>query len=380
MSALLRMRSLFQNPFLFLLSFILLASTVGAEQSFHNKQSSDSLIFYHIGYRDLTTNGYSKISFTLLKENIRRANRSLQQVSKIYQKANTETHKSVLRRQEALRRTIEQGENAAYYKLVQDAKIAERKFPAGTSIKIVRQGDQIAIKGNLSYNPEQDTVEILKSNFRRELQRLKDKLANYLEEVKKSVLYQKQVAETYIEHKSKLNISNELSKAYLKLGSKKIKFDYRKAAQNSRQSLFNLSSNFHSRPTIRQQVEQVASFFQSIPYKEIDDTDRFSSAGVLLPETLLDNNIGDCDSKALAMASTLINIDPNLEIFFVLIPRHAFLAINIPAERSDHKIKRNGKVYVLVETAGPSMTKVGTIYPESKAALKNNQMQLVRMN
>ena len=74
----------------------------------------------------------------------------------------------------------------------------------------------------------------------------------------------------------------------------------------------------------RELLEKALNFLQSIPYDTLQNRDLESFTGFLPAYSLLDKNIGDCDSKSVALLSIAKTLAPQIESIMVLIPKHAF--------------------------------------------------------
>ena len=88
--------------------------------------------------------------------------------------------------------------------------------------------------------------------------------------------------------------------------------------------------------------------------------------------SLLDKNIGDCDSKSVALLSIAKTLAPQIESIMVLIPKHAFLAFAVPAKLEDQTILYQGKRYVVAEVAGPAVLPLGQVGKTSESAIRKN--------
>lgn len=112
----------------------------------------------------------------------------------------------------------------------------------------------------------------------------------------------------------------------------------------------------------RGRVQLALSFFQEIPYAILDDAQR--QGGDFLPASaLLAENRGDCDSKAVALAAVLRSFTRFRKLAVVTMPGHAILGVEMPAEPGDATIRQGGRLYVALETAGPSILPVGRVGP-----------------
>jgi hypothetical protein len=112
----------------------------------------------------------------------------------------------------------------------------------------------------------------------------------------------------------------------------------------------------------RGRVQLALSFFQEIPYATLDDKQR--QGGDFLPASaLLAENRGDCDSKAVALAAVLRTFTRFRKLAVVTMPGHAILGVEMPAEPGDATIRQGGRLYVALETAGPTIFPVGRVGP-----------------
>ena len=122
----------------------------------------------------------------------------------------------------------------------------------------------------------------------------------------------------------------------------------------------------------RELLEKALNFLQSIPYDTLQNRDLESFTGFLPAYSLLDKNIGDCDSKSVALLSIAKTLAPQIESIMVLIPKHAFLAFAVPAKLEDQTILYQGKRYVVAEVAGPAVLPLGQVGKTSESAIRKN--------
>ncbi|MBL8669125.1 MAG: hypothetical protein JNK11_00605 [Alphaproteobacteria bacterium] len=116
----------------------------------------------------------------------------------------------------------------------------------------------------------------------------------------------------------------------------------------------------------RQRIGRLLAFFQAIPYDQLQDARTSNAAGFAVPAAMLQLNRGDCDTKAVAFASLLRLVDPQVPIVMVLLDRHALLGLGIPAAKGERTIAWQGRSYVLVEPVGPALSAIGEIGPETR--------------
>lgn len=130
----------------------------------------------------------------------------------------------------------------------------------------------------------------------------------------------------------------------------------------------------------RQALNATLSFFQSIPYDDFSGRDIGDARmGYVLPSLMLEINKGDCDSKSVAMASTLLTMMPGEKSVIILIPEHALLGVSIRPEKGDAQIKYNGRRYVLMEPAGPGLAPVGMISSKSAGYINSGNYTVKEM-
>ena len=149
-----------------------------------------------------------------------------------------------------------------------------------------------------------------------------------------------------------------------------LRIDYRAATRKSLWHLRDLSHSLDSIGSDRDRVDKVLGFFQSIPYEAITDRHANSSLGFRMPAVTIDQNIGDCDSKAVGAAAVIKSIMPHRGVLLVLVPGHAFLAMQLTPRADDDLLDYGGSQWVMLEPVGPGLRRVGSIAPSSLAGLK----------
>jgi hypothetical protein len=103
-------------------------------------------------------------------------------------------------------------------------------------------------------------------------------------------------------------------------------------------------------------------FFQAIPYA------REANAGADFdtPIGMLSENVGDCDTKAVALGAVLSSY--GIGSLYLVIPGHLFMGIAVPSKPGDDLFVHKGYTYVMAEPAGIGFP-LGKGYPESVASL-----------
>jgi len=122
---------------------------------------------------------------------------------------------------------------------------------------------------------------------------------------------------------------------------------------------------------IRGLVEHSLDFVQSIPYgRDMNDGADFQT-----PIGLFTDNMGDCDTKAVALGTVLKNY--GIGFVFLITTDHLFMGVEVAKRPTDRSFQYAGKSYVLAEPAGEGFP-LGTAYPESLEAFKDGKLQVVR--
>lgn len=188
-------------------------------------------------------------------------------------------------------------------------------------------------------------------------------------------------------------ISKEARRSYLDshfytdytslLGQSAIKHDHAKYAHLSHE---------HLRPIVdaikamqqnsndpREFIRIALSWMQSIPYSTLEDRISSNGAGFVSPKDLLQQNQGDCDSKATFLAALMKAYSTGVRQKMVLLPEHALLAVAIGARPNDRSINHEGIDYVLLEAAGPGYFDIGQAADTTLMGIRNRQYTLETM-
>ena len=123
-------------------------------------------------------------------------------------------------------------------------------------------------------------------------------------------------------------------------------------------------------------VNLVISWTQSIPYSELSGRGESNGAGFLPPTSLMDANIGDCDSKSVLAATIIKNFLPSAELHLVILPKHALLAISTSPRESDIKVQGKYREVVLFEPTGPAPLALGELAPTSLQYIQGQKYTL----
>lgn len=127
---------------------------------------------------------------------------------------------------------------------------------------------------------------------------------------------------------------------------------------------------------MRDTMNYTLAFLQSIPYEtyrpQAGDRGNYIFNS---PLTLVSEDKGDCDEKSLAFGTLMRIMYPNLEMGIVLVPGHAFVAMDIPPQKGDMLLPINGKNLVVAEPVGPAYMPVGQISVGSQNLLAQAKAQ-----
>ncbi len=123
-------------------------------------------------------------------------------------------------------------------------------------------------------------------------------------------------------------------------------------------------------------VAGLLNFVQSIPYDPLVSADGQRGITFLMPEQVLVQNRGDCDSKSVLMMTLLTALYPELPQAIVYVPDHALLAVALPRQTGNEEMIRiNGKAFLPLEVAGPAEIPPGVTGEKSRLSIRNNQYQ-----
>jgi hypothetical protein len=126
----------------------------------------------------------------------------------------------------------------------------------------------------------------------------------------------------------------------------------------------------------RQMADYLLPFIQSIPYVSQDSRATSAALSYLPPLRVLEDNQGDCDSKAVLLAAIMRAAYPQVNMAMIYMPNHAMLGLQIPYVDSDIKIAHEGASYLVAEVAGPAMFQLGDASASSKMALASHSYAL----
>lgn len=155
-----------------------------------------------------------------------------------------------------------------------------------------------------------------------------------------------------------------------------LRVDYRQIAREAAPRLSPLAEAIAARagPDARARTALALSFLQAIPYDELTDRNAADGTGFATPVEMLDINLGDCDSKATALAALMYELAPEVRTAMLLLPGHAVLAAELPPQPGDRIVRLRGSRFVLMEPAGPALVPIGKVAEQSRAALDAGEL------
>lgn len=117
-------------------------------------------------------------------------------------------------------------------------------------------------------------------------------------------------------------------------------------------------------------------WLQSIPYDTLEDRADSHGAGFSPPFTLLSQNLGDCDSKAVLAAAIVRAFLPSTPMVLVLLDQHALLGIATAPVAGDTTLRHNNREFVLFDPTGPAQLPFGQVSPATVMAVRNQRYVL----
>ena len=114
-------------------------------------------------------------------------------------------------------------------------------------------------------------------------------------------------------------------------------------------------------------INAALTWLQSIPYDELQNRATSNGAGFQTPYGLIGSNVGDCDTKATALAALIRAAYPSLPLIMVYVPEHAFLGIGLPQGKTDYALRTEYGTYILADATGPGLTPLGYIDSKTQA-------------
>jgi hypothetical protein len=105
--------------------------------------------------------------------------------------------------------------------------------------------------------------------------------------------------------------------------------------------------------TRRQHLGLFLAFFQELAYEIPPDRERGRrTLGLWVPTEVMVRGRGDCDSKSVAFCSMWRRFASRA--LFILLPRHALVAVEAKPRPGEHFVRLGNRYFVLCEVAGPA--------------------------
>ena len=118
------------------------------------------------------------------------------------------------------------------------------------------------------------------------------------------------------------------------------------------------------------------SWLQSIPYDTLEDRLVSNGSGYAPPASVLMQNLGDCDSKAVLASSMVRAFLPSTKMIMVLLPNHALLGIALTPMADDRTIEHEGDTYVLYDPTGPALIPFGQVSEDTERHIVTGRYQV----
>ncbi|MDC8833076.1 hypothetical protein [Alteromonas gilva] len=126
----------------------------------------------------------------------------------------------------------------------------------------------------------------------------------------------------------------------------------------------------------RSYLNLLLSWVQSIPYDELTNRVSSNGSGFSPPLAVLNQNVGDCDSKSVLTAALIRAFLPANAMRLVLLNNHALLAIALTPLTKDTTLLIEGLPYVLLDPTGPAHLPLGEVSDLTKQQIASLQYTL----
>lgn len=126
----------------------------------------------------------------------------------------------------------------------------------------------------------------------------------------------------------------------------------------------------------RSYLNLLLSWAQTIPYDELTNRVSSNGSGFSPPLAVLNQNLGDCDSKSVLTAALIRAFLPGNSMRLVLLNNHALLAIAMTPLAKDATMMIDGMPFILLDPTGPIQTKLGEVSQSTKLAIASKQYTL----
>lgn len=126
----------------------------------------------------------------------------------------------------------------------------------------------------------------------------------------------------------------------------------------------------------RSYLNLLLSWAQAIPYDTLENRVSSNGSGFSPPLAILNQNKGDCDSKAVLAAALIRAFLPNNPMKLVLLHDHALLAISMTPLATDETINAEGLPFILLDPTGPGQLKLGEVSKSTRQGLASRNYTL----
>ena len=163
-------------------------------------------------------------------------------------------------------------------------------------------------------------------------------------------------------------------------GQKAIKPDHIRFANESVEGLMPVAQALYAlippESSVREYVNLVLSWVQSIPYNTLENRLTSNGSGYSPPMKVISDNRGDCDSKSVLTAALLKALVPDIDLNMVFLNNHALLAAKLPHREGEQNITIGRSDFLLLEPTGPALLLAGQVGRRSESAIVGGQYTL----
>lgn len=159
-----------------------------------------------------------------------------------------------------------------------------------------------------------------------------------------------------------------------------VKPDHLRYVEETTKALVPVSQAFYEK--IRQDADArdyfdlLLGWIQSIPYDTLEDRVASNGSGFAPPVGLLNQNLGDCDSKAVLTSALVRAFLPTTDMAMVFLPNHALLAVALTPLIDDSTIQIDGRDFVLYDPTGPALLPFGQVSESTQRYLQTGRYQI----
>ena len=159
-----------------------------------------------------------------------------------------------------------------------------------------------------------------------------------------------------------------------------VKPDHLRYVEETSKALVPVSQAFYEK--IRQDADArdyfdlLLGWIQSIPYDTLEDRVASNGSGFAPPVGLLNQNLGDCDSKAVLTSALVRAFLPTTDMAMVFLPNHALLAVALTPLIDDSTIQIDGRDFVLYDPTGPALLPFGQVSESTQRYLQTGRYQI----